>query len=155
MHKNIFFLIHLLTLLVNNNLPFCSPFYYTKILFTHLQFIHNIVETVYFFALMHKLCSIQLPHYLSIDYLAYRSLTNYRLWTPMLRFVLEIIKLYNVRERRVCIQNWGKPSGFCNERSLYFVNILRLSCTTRSLGALRWLVVTTLYVLSALMYYIY
>ena len=101
MHKNIFFLIHLLTLLVNNNLPFCSPFYYTKILFTHLQFIHNIVETVYFFALMHKLCSIQLPHYLSIDYLAYRSLTNYRLWTPMLRFVLEIIKLCNVRERRV------------------------------------------------------
>ena len=44
----------------------------------------------------------------------YRSLTIYRLWSPMLQFVYDNIKLYNVRERRVhltkaspigCVQN--------------------------------------------------
>ena len=37
--------------------------------------------------------------------------------------------------------NWGKP---WTERYLYFVNVLRLSCTIRSIGALRRLVLTTL-----------
>ena len=51
---------------------------------------------------------------ITIDYIVYRSLTTYRLWSPMLRFVFDNIKLYNVRERRVnsteaspigCVQN--------------------------------------------------
>ena len=46
--------------------------------------------------------------------------------------------------------NWGKPYMFCTERSVYFVNVLRLLCTSRCLGALRRLVVTTLYILYSL-----
>ena len=46
--------------------------------------------------------------------------------------------------------NRGKPYMFYIERSLFFVNFLRLSCTTRCLGALRRLIVTTLYVLYSL-----
>ena len=83
-----------------------------------------------------------------IDYIVYRSLTC-RLWSLMLQFLHDTIKLYNVRERRVHFI-WGKSYKFCTERLLYFVNVLRLSCTTRCLGALRRLVVTTLYVLYSL-----
>ena len=47
--------------------------------------------------------------------------------------------------------NWGKPCyRFCTERSLNFVNVLRLPCTTRCLGVIRRLVVTTLFVLYSL-----
>ena len=38
---------------------------------------------------------------LTIEYIEYRSLTTYRLWSPMLLFVYDNIKVYNVRERRV------------------------------------------------------
>ena len=62
----------------------------------------------------------------------------------MLQFVYGNIKLYNVQERTV---HWVVPYRFCTTHSLYFVNVLRLWCTTRCLGGLRQLVVTTLYVL--------
>ena len=41
----------------------------------------------------------------------YRSLTTYRLWTPMLRFVFDKIKLYNVPEHRVHLTQ-AIPTGF-------------------------------------------
>ena len=83
---------------------------------------------------------------LAINYILYRFLTTYRLWSPMLRFVHDNIKLYNVRERRVHLSEPSPIcSRFCTKRSLYFVNVLRLSCTTRCLGVLSRGVVTTLY----------
>ena len=61
-------------------------------------------------------------------YIVYISLAT-RLWSPMLRFVYDNTKLNNVQERRVHLINWSKPYKFCTEHSLYFVNVLRLSCT--------------------------
>ena len=66
----------------------------------------------------------------------YRSLTTYRLWSLMLRFVYDKIKLYNVRERRVHLTE-ASPIGFVqNVHCMSCVNVLWLSCTTRCLGAL-------------------
>ena len=84
----------------------------------------------------------------------HRSLTTYRLRSPLLLFVYDNIKFYNVRGRRVNLTE-ASPCRFCTERSLYFVNVLRLnvlrlSCTTSCLRALRRLVVTTLYGLYSL-----
>ena len=42
-----------------------------------------------------------IPISLHIDYIVDRSLTTYRRWSPMLRFVYENIKVYSVWERRV------------------------------------------------------
>ena len=57
--------------------------------------------------------------------MVYRSLTTYRLWTFILRCVFDNFKLYNVQERRVHLTE----ARFRTERSLYFVNVLRLTCT--------------------------
>ena len=46
-----------------------------------------------------------------IDYIVSRSLTTNRLWSSMLRLVIDNIKLYNVRERRVHITE-ASPMGF-------------------------------------------
>ena len=85
---------------------------------------------------------------LNIDFIVYISLITYRLWSHMLRFVHHKIKLYNVLECRLHLSE-ASPIGcvHCTERALYFVNVLRLSWTTRCLDALRrlWYMYYTLW----------
>ena len=80
-----------------------------------------------------------------MDYIEYISLTTYRLW-----FVTIYIWYHQTLQcpKAQSTLNWGKLYRFCKERSLYFVNVLRLS--TRCLGALRRIVVITLNVLYSL-----
>ena len=85
----------------------------------------------------HGLYIITIPHYLS-------SLISYV--TICIWWILKIARC----PRAQSTLNWGKPYRCCTERSLYIVNVLRLSCTTRCLGALRRLLATTLYVLYSL-----
>ena len=77
-----------------------------------------------------------------IDYIVTRSLTTYRLWSHMLQFVFDKIKLYNVRAEQSTL-NWAKFYRLFTERSPYFVNVV-------SRWFIRRLVVTTLYVLYSL-----
>ena len=80
-----------------------------------------------------------------IDYIVYRSLTTYLLWSPLLRFVYNNT---NVRERRVHL---AKASPICMFYSMSFVTFWGYHVQpTRCLGALRRLVVTTLYILYSL-----
>ena len=103
-------------------------------------------------SLNHRLYIIQIAHYLSIDYIVYRSLTTYPqviyYTDPSLTIVFNLQILRCPRAQSTL--NWSKPNRFYTERSLYFVKVLRLSCTIRCLGAFRRLVGTHLYVLFSL-----
>ena len=81
----------------------------------------------------HRLYSIQITHYLS-SLLSYSTICIWQHQTVQSPRAQSTLKK-------------GNPYRFCTERSLFIVNVLRLSCTTRCLGVLWRLVVTTLYVL--------
>ena len=61
--------------------------------------------------LQYRIESRILSTYGIIDNAVYRSLTTYPLCSPMLRFVYDNIKLFNVRERRVHLTEVS-PKGF-------------------------------------------
>ena len=85
-----------------------------------------------------------------IYYILYRSLTSYRLRSPTLRFVNDYIKLYNVWERRVHLTE-ASAIGFVQNLHCILWTFWGYRVQPGvSRGALRQLVLTTLYVLYSL-----
>ena len=80
----------------------------------------------------------------SRDFIVYRSLTTYRLWSYLLRFVYDNIQVYNVRECSVHLTE-ASPIDFVKN-----VHCIKWKFWGYHVGALRRLVVTTLYVLYSL-----